>query len=293
MKKIILIALLGMAFAGQITERVYLTPTANGKYQSATMQLIGSGNIISVNNTQGLTIKAGSGGVTVNSKLSVTGTDGLYINSNSSIIQATGTAPTTNYLKLKQANPTDYSWNIAGNLNNYGEMKIYKVDNGVEKENLITVWDTPVRQLEVAGTVSANEFGSAWTSFTPTVNTAVITFNTAIGYYKVVGKTVFIQASFYCSGQGGSAGGAGTVYVGGLPFLVNAPQAFSSLGQGMYATDNVANGTNSYPCSATWLNATGYNMVQIIRNVNSTVTGTQIGAGAYRALSVNFAYERP
>lgn len=73
MKKLIAILLLGMAFAGQITERIYLTPTANGKYQSATMTLIGNGNIISVNNTQGLTIKAGSGGVTLNGALRTSG----------------------------------------------------------------------------------------------------------------------------------------------------------------------------------------------------------------------------
>ena len=73
MKKLIGLLLLGIMFAGQITERIYVTPTANGRYQSATMQIIGNGNIISVNNTQGLTITSGTGGVTLNGALRTSG----------------------------------------------------------------------------------------------------------------------------------------------------------------------------------------------------------------------------
>lgn len=70
MKKLLAILLLGITFAGQITERIYMTPTANGRYQSATWQLIGTGNVISVNNSEGLTVKTGSGVMNVQGTIS-------------------------------------------------------------------------------------------------------------------------------------------------------------------------------------------------------------------------------
>jgi hypothetical protein len=67
---LVLICLLGLSFGGLITERVYVTPTANGKWQSANITIIGNGNIISVNNAAGLNIKTGSGRMNVSGTVS-------------------------------------------------------------------------------------------------------------------------------------------------------------------------------------------------------------------------------
>ena len=65
-KKLLVFCLLcGYAFAGLITERVYVTPIANGKWASANMTLIGLGSIISANTTSGITVKPGTGGLNV------------------------------------------------------------------------------------------------------------------------------------------------------------------------------------------------------------------------------------
>jgi hypothetical protein len=66
MKKLILIALfLQFTFAGAVYEKYSVTPIANGKVASATMVIIGNGNIISGNAVSGLTLKGGVKGVSV------------------------------------------------------------------------------------------------------------------------------------------------------------------------------------------------------------------------------------
>lgn len=61
MKKLIVLLgfILSYSMAGAIYERYYVTPTANGKWQSANMTIIGQGSIISANTSTGIVVKSG------------------------------------------------------------------------------------------------------------------------------------------------------------------------------------------------------------------------------------------
>jgi hypothetical protein len=81
MKKIaVLLIGLGLSFAGLIPERIYMTPIANGKWQSANFTIIGTGNVVaSANNSSGLNFKPGLGlldvaGTVSASSVAITGT---------------------------------------------------------------------------------------------------------------------------------------------------------------------------------------------------------------------------
>jgi hypothetical protein len=119
MKKLILIALfLQFTFAGAVYEKYSVTPTANGKWQSATMQIIGNGNIISVNNTQGLTIKSGAKGVSVDN-LTVTGTSTM------NIIKASGAITGASYSGGAISGTTGaFSGDVGINTGGWGGLKL-------------------------------------------------------------------------------------------------------------------------------------------------------------------------
>lgn len=203
MKKLLAILLLGMAFAGQITERVYITPTANGRYQSATMQIIGSGNIISVNNTQGITIKAGSGGVTLNGALrasgAITGTSysgGVISGTNGDFTNNAYAYTST----IRNSNPTtgqNFGLRVYAGSDNtdFNTGWFDKSDNllgyidGQGKLTIKSMASTTVNgKLEVAGTVSCSAL-----QVNGKINSGLITTVSMLNIEGVAGKYLAIN----------------------------------------------------------------------------------------------------
>lgn len=77
MKKTIIILFFVLATVGfgyQKTEKLLLTPAYAGKVASATIEVIGLGNVVSVNGTAGLNLKPGSGGINVTGNMALVGT---------------------------------------------------------------------------------------------------------------------------------------------------------------------------------------------------------------------------
>ena len=116
---------------------------------------------------------------------------------------------------------------------------------------------TPSVALEVNGTISANEIGTAWTSFTPSWNLASgasPTFNTGAvvtGRYKRIGKTVLANYFLDSSSQSGSGASAFQMYYPS-PFTATAINN-TTIGTGMFkGTATLA------PCIAQDVNNTNY-----------------------------------
>jgi hypothetical protein len=91
-----------------------------------------------------------------------------------------------------------------------------QVNGAITQTGLLTNTNTGVNNFY--GTVSANQIGESWTSFTPTFNSAV-TWDTTSCTYKRVGKEVYLRISCYATHTGGTNGT--TVLMGNPPYPIS------------------------------------------------------------------------
>lgn len=141
---------------------------------------------------------------------------------------------------------------------------------------------TPSTMLEVAGTVSANEFGAGWTAFTPTMNAGTTLNTSLIGRYRVIGKTCYVQVKGIDSASGVS--NATAITVGGLPLLVKSTNALYVLGSGVMKSN-----TTTIPI-VVYYNSAG-NLVELDKDMGYiNCTNADMSAGL-RGFGITFSYE--
>ena len=139
----------------------------------------------------------------------------------------------------------------------------------------------PSTKLEVAGTVSANEFGSGWTSFTPTTDALTVTFSIKQGEYKLVGRTVFFKIGMVDTSVGA---GTGAITIGGFPYPIKNTVGGSNM---PIAIGYVFDGTNYFNVIC-FYGTTGY-----MRLYKNHITAYTTIAGANRSLDLQGSYETP
>ena len=312
MKKLLVLAVfLGCSFAGLITEKVYVTPIANGKWQSANVVLMGTPNasntlldiVASKNDFIQINMQNKSGALGAQSGIAFTGDNGTNVSNFFWTGRNNSGYNNPQVYNVGLANDAEVL-NLGGNLALASDKGINFYTGGtLEANKVMTVSSngkvgigvsTPSTILEVAGTISANDFASVpLTKYTPTFTVSGGTapsFTNASSTcdYKVVGKTVYLYGTFVNT-SGGTAGSGSNALIMTLPKLVSSQflNPYRIYGFGI----NRNGGTYRHIYVAEGSDNSNVQFVNVTSNVG--IKGDDLNDASNRNLQFSIVYETP